>query len=952
MSWSAQRNERLHSLLPWQIYALAAMTGLFAAQYFTPALTMLFLLLLGTADTGSRWRGFIVETRWRALLRTIALIMTFALGWLYAFAQTPNNEVYDFLHYKEEAPPWIQTKQRITGLVSAVEGLPDHRLRITLDGVQPVQDAPECFAEQGDLSCEASQGLRVIWTWEKPYLEHGMRPMVGQRIKATLNVKKIDGFANPDNFDIERFWAMKGIYYRAWAKEEMPEFRVLSAPHQSALWRENLRLRVDRSLHAIAHLGLRGIGHHNNVDLSALADTNNQSSSEENLHMAAASVIMGLLFGDRFYMDSRLLDYFARTDLLHTLALSGQHLVIAGFFASLCIFFLRKYSTNIFYSISRQKLFYLLCLPCAAFYLWLGNAPPSLVRASTMLLVWALLICLSRRQATLLDVLLCALTSILIVSPLSIFDLGMQLSSLAVAALLASLVVTQHCMRWLGLKGKKETGNITQHEAKTAFLREDVYLAEGFVARFCAYAKFCMYIMGTRLSAIAPKAAYAMFFLAISSTLVQIILLPVQLMVFAKASPWFLLNIPWIPLTDMLLLPLSFMGMLCHAAPDLWLFFPLHILGDICFWLAMQISFGMTIFLEYLNEAGMLDVPALWRPHWTTAVGYGGLMLCALLRLGRQRLPYSIRRVALVSFLLFFIGFGLMLKDAYDDRLHMTVFDVGMGQAVHIRTPDNMKIMIDGGGFYSQRFDTGRDIVARALTDNQWPRLDMIINSHPDNDHLRGLIYLLQAFPVHYYGYNGDDNAKGNEHALKKALHDAELTATPLTAGMTLPLGPHLHLEILHPSPSDYDAETLYDAGNDASLVTRLVYTGPKAPAQGLGLAMLCGDVEKKGLQEFLQYAKKSGADLSAEILILPHHGSKSSYLPELYDAVQPRVAIASCAKNHRYNYPHKEIADEFARRHIPLFNTGTHGAIHCTWEVLGDKLSQGHISYERHSEQ
>ena len=110
-------------------------------------------------------------------------------------------------------------------------------------------------------------------------------------------------------------------------------------------------------------------------------------------------------------------------------------------------------------------------------------------------------------------------------------------------------------------------------------------------------------------------------------------------------------------------------------------------------------------------------------------------------------------------------------------------------------------------------------------------------------------------------------------------------------------------------------------------LVLRLVF-------QGRGLALLPGDAEKPALRELL----RSGTDLSAEVLILPHHGSAGSLLPELYDAVRPSIAIASAGAYNAYRLPSRRIREELARRGIPLRVTGEEGEIRIRWNTRRER--------------
>lgn len=897
MPLRAYRRTRIHALLSWQVYALSFMLGLFAARYLDSALCMFGLLALAT---------YPYERALRGSARLCLSGLVFCVGFVYSTVSLPNAIIQE---------PWISSQpMEIIGRVAYVEGLPDERLRIALEDVRPM---PKSFSYDSVASDDTLDGvpsvhrvpepIKLIWTWEKPIMDSAMaaygmergRPIAGEIITANLAIKPIRGLSNVGSFDIESFWAMKGYYYRAWSKGDRPQLAVLSKSDdtdawfsKSGVWREWLRSRVDERIQALiarpAHDGILHMGYGENYT--------------EQHAQAAGSIVMGILFGDRFGMESRIVEYFVRTDLLHSLALSGQHLIVAAFFATLWIFFIRYGATRSFLYISQRKLFFLLCLPSAAFYLWLGNAPPSLVRAACMLLLWTVLVCCTSRSANLLDVLIGAVFSIVLVSPLSVYDVGLQLSGFAVAALAGASPIIQPILLAMGIDSKQDRPKLHG----TLVNADLAALGKGFLRptwRQRAWQILC-------------PALRAAVIIGITSALVQLVLLPIQLIVFGKASPWFLLNIIWMPLADFIVLPVSFAAMLCQSADSLrWL-------GDGCFWLAMQTGMGLIALLETLDNRDLLEMPALLRPHWLSAIGYAGLLICVFAKIGRTALPYGMRLLLLASIAFFLTGPALRLLDTYDESLRLHVIDVGLGQAIALRSPKDSRVLVDGGGFYSKSFDTGRDIVARVLTHNATPRIDIMLNSHPDNDHLRGLLYLLRTFSVGMYGYNGDDNAKGNAEAWRKALDTAGLEPQALVAGMTIPLDSKTVLEILHP-------QVAHDGiGNDGSLVMRVVH-------EGKGMALLCGDVEEAGIRELLA----TGADLRAEVLILPHHGSKSSYVPAFYDAVQPTIAIASCSYGHRYGYPNAIVREALAERHIPLYYTGRDGAVSVTWPQDGGPM-------------
>ena len=131
-----------------------------------------------------------------------------------------------------------------------------------------------------------------------------------------------------------------------------------------------------------------------------------------------------------------------------------------------------------------------------------------------------------------------------------------------------------------------------------------------------------------------------------------------------------------------------------------------------------------------------------------------------------------------------------------------------------------------------------------------------------------------------------------------------------------LPLADGLTLEVLAPAPG------VTPSGNDG-LVFRLVLNGH-------GLALLPGDAEAPYLRALL----RSGADLSADVLVLPHHGSSGSLVPALYDAVSPRLAIASAGAYNPYRLPSRKVRDALEQRAIPLRITGDEGEIAVHWDM------------------
>lgn len=941
---------------------LAWVGGLFAARHPLPALCAFALLLAGD------W------PRARVPARFVLLCLCYAAGWGVALAALPETP---------PTPAWVTGKaQRVTGIVDDVDGLPDGRLRIMLRDVHPVfpeggaspvvtagdegdgseaEGLPVDVAEGEDradsrparptvaenaagrgegagqpetaragshlppeapaMGGDTGRGVqpaplappapplpgRLVWTWEHPVA----LPLTGQTVTATLAVKPVRGFANPGGQDSAAYWQRRDAHFRAWARDDMPRAEVTGAPSGPAALRAWLRERLVDTLG-----GPQGI-------------------------TRGGGVLLAILFGDRFHLDSAMLDLFARTDLLHSLALSGQHLAVAGLFAGAAVLLVGRFTPGVFLRLPRRKLLFVLSLPPAAAYLWLGNAPPSLVRAALMLLFWTVL-ALADRPGVLLDGLLWAVGCILLFDPDAVYDLGLQLSALAVASIALSLPFAA----WLhggghhgdfrpgaapplagvtGSTGTLSTGTLSTGTEgisdaggpDTATLRDGVW----------------------------QRVRRTLMLMALTTLAVQVALLPVQLIGFGRASPWFALNLLWLPFADLVVLPLGALGLVCEAAD---LTRPLA--GPLLMVAALPCE-GLMWLLEWMEGAGLLAVPAMLRPHWTAALGYGALVVAfaslpgrlfhfpargrashhaphgatpAGTLLGGARaaapcLPPLARRLLPFALALLLAGPVLRLYAATDGTVRVSVLDVGQGQAIAIDLPGDRRLLVDGGGFNSPRFDAGRDLVAPALTANRSPRLDMVLNTHPDTDHLRGLIHILDRFAVDAFATNGDAPRGLNARDLSRVLARTGMEATPMYAGEVLPLGDGLALRVLHP-PQKHRGSS-----NNKALVLRL-------ERDGRGLAVLCGDAEAPALRDIL----RSGAPLKAEVLVLPHHGSASSLLPAFYDAVAPRLAIASCGVDNRYGFPVAAVRAALAERGVTLRTTGEAGCIMLGWDDGG----------------
>lgn len=578
------------------------------------------------------------------------------------------------------------------------------------------------------------------------------------------------------------------------------------------------------------------------------------------------AMLPALLFGDRRYLTQATLDRFAAAALAHSLALSGQHLAVAAL-AGLCLVLATaRLAPGLYLARPRPLLVLWAGLPPALLYLWLGNAPASLLRAAAMLAALAILLARGR-PATTLDALFAALAAISAGSPLCVLDTGFQLSALCVATIGAGLP-------WLRRISPPPGEN-------------DERSAPGRLAR-------CL---------------WALKRIVLISLLIQTALLPLNLLLFGNPGHWCLLNALWLPVLDMLTLPCAVLGLLLSALG-------LDALAGPALTLAALPCQWMTDGLAWLDARGWLDTPALLRPHWTALPAFAALLAALAMRPGRSAWPPAARRLLALGTLLLCVGPALRAAERVSPHICLDVLDVGQSQALALRLPGHARLLLDGGGSASPRFEPGRALVGPALTSNDAPRLAAVLNSHPDLDHMGGLPYILDHFDCGPLLDNGRDGRGRQGELWAQARH--RHGARPLARGDVIELPTAgLRLEILHPPRS---AQDLW-RGNNASLVMRLSW-------RGRGLALFPGDAELPVLRHLLA----CGDDLSAEVLVAPHHGSRGSVLPAFLAAVKPALVVASCGLGNRYGYPAQALKRWCAAHGATLLDTGRHGAIRVTW--------------------
>jgi len=246
------------------------------------------------------------------------------------------------------------------------------------------------------------------------------------------------------------------------------------------------------------------------------------------------------------------------------------------------------------------------------------------------------------------------------------------------------------------------------------------------------------------------------------------------------------------------------------------------------------------------------------------------------------------------------------------NTLAITVLDVGQGESLLIEFPNGETLVMDGGGFYKNRLDVGRRVVAPYLWSRGIRKIDYMVATHSDNDHIRGLYSLLDLFPVNNFLTLSESSVGKRLQSLQKKSREKGSEFISLKLNEPITIG-KVRLIPLHPGP-DQPSISNRRINNDLSLVLRLEYKD---------FSMLfTGDISEK-IEKVL-----AASPLQADILKGPHHGSRFSNSQDFINAVHPDTVIFSSGYLNRMHHPHPQTLERYQSAGVDIRRTDLNGAV------------------------
>ena len=359
---------------------------------------------------------------------------------------------------------------------------------------------------------------------------------------------------------------------------------------------------------------------------------------------------------------------------------------------------------------------------------------------------------------------------------------------------------------------------------------------------------------------------------------VTLALTPLSLLLFNQGSLVGLLAnalaIPWVTL---LVTPLTMLGVVWAPAWD----------GA-----AVAVA-ALMVFLQWLAAWPLASISVAAAPLWCALAGVAGGVLLAM------RLPWH-WRVLGVPLLLPVLLWQALRPD--HGQFELLAADVGQGNALLVRTAGHT-LVYDTGPRFSRESDAGHRVLVPLLR-AFGERVDTVMLSHRDSDHIGGAPAVLAMQP---------------QAALLSSIEashplQALRPSTPCVAGQRW-WWDGVQFDVLHPSAQDYALPT---KSNAMSCVLRI--------SNGQSSVLLAGDIELAQEQRLVA----AGAHIQADVLLVPHHGSKTSSSAGFLDAVQPRLALAQAGYRNRFGHPAAPVLARYQERGIAVFVSPVCGA--ATW--------------------
>lgn len=250
---------------------------------------------------------------------------------------------------------------------------------------------------------------------------------------------------------------------------------------------------------------------------------------------------------------------------------------------------------------------------------------------------------------------------------------------------------------------------------------------------------------------------------------------------------------------------------------------------------------------------------------------------------------YKVKQVILLVLAGVYVLAIFLFWQIPDKKLHLYFLDIGQGDSIFIKTPENHQILVDGGPQNKVVQELGE---VMPFFDKS---IDLVILTHPHADHVDGLVEVLKRYKVGAIIFTGVDFKNPSYDEFLREINQQNIPFLIAESETDLRLGEIL-LDVIYPFKELIGEK--FKNPNNSSVAVKLMYEDVSV--------LLTGDLEKEAEEELI----KSGVDLKADIFKAGHHGSKTSSTKAFLNKVKPRVVVIQSGKGNKFGHPNKETLE------------------------------------------
>ncbi len=665
---------------------------------------------------------------------------------------------------------------------------------------------------------------------------------------------------------------------------------------------------------------------------------------KNNLGRRTAGVMIASLLGDKYFLDKDTADLFREGGTFHILVISGLHITFIG---GLLLLFLRQITRN------RWLQFGVTTAVLWAYTLAVGADVP-VVRASIMFTIILFSYAIYRRGTLLNSLGVCSLI-LLAWRPSDLFNPSFQLTFVSVGAIVAFAYPLIENLRnigsWTPAARTPFPPNVPdwlRRFCETLYWHENAWMIESKRQVWTAKLFKSPYLAGRIGDGIKRVARYV-FEGILVSLLVSVCMLPLSVVYFHRVSVASVLLNLWVGFFIAIESFAAVIGaLLGHISGSLVA--PFSAFADVSNWLMLALPRLLSEFtwanfrLPAYTGAGRAIYAIYFVPLIFIAIAgsrWRPFEIIIAKRFIDRRLFYA--ALGTLKLLVAIVVFHPFSAPRPDGRLHIDFLDVGQGDSAFVTFSNGQTLLVDGGGRFSYHAgknsddeaepfepDTrgiGEAVVSEVLWTKGYSHIDHILATHADADHIQGLTDVAKNFDIGSAIFGRAPMSNPNFAELSTILRRRGISSEIVARGEILKFG-DATVEVLYPISVD-DPNAVSD--NDHSVVLLISYDNRSF--------LLTGDIERTAEAALIN----GGGNLHADLIKVPHHGSRTSSTQEFINTTQAKYAVISVGRSSPFGHPHADVVERWRVSGATILTTGEHGMISVSTDGKDLKIDKFH---------